>query len=143
MNKESYLLLNKIFAGVILAIFLYSACYSPDSNAYPIQCIHEQLLGKRCPTCGMSHAFSALVRLQFDKAQILQPGALSIFLFFFIQLLQRVSAIILVRKPDISLKLIIRTDIVLSLILFLITFRQLIFSTLQIFYKVLISGTPG
>ena len=137
MHPKRYLLLNKIFAGIILAIFFYSAFYSPDSNAYPIRCVHEQLLGKQCPTCGMSHAFSALVRLQFDKANAFQPNAFAVFLFFIIQLAMRISAIVLIIKTSISIKSIVYTDIVVSIALFLITFYQLIISTFITFSQLL------
>jgi hypothetical protein len=142
MVDKGYLTVNKIFAGIILAIFLYSALYSPDADAYPIKCIHEQLLGTRCPTCGMSHAFSALIRLQFGKANVLQPGALMIFPFFLIQLLMRISAIIWVKKTTIHVKTAITIDIVASLLLFLVTFSHLILSTFQIFYTLLATGSP-
>ncbi|HEX2936835.1 MAG TPA: DUF2752 domain-containing protein [Bacteroidales bacterium] len=137
MHPKSYLVLNKIFAGLILAIFLYSACYSPDNDAYPIRCIHEQVLGKQCPTCGMSHAFSALVRLQFSKADTLQPNALAVFSFFVIQLVLRIFAILLVKKTAAPIKPVIYTDIVVSIGLFLITFYQLINSTFFTFSQLL------
>lgn len=143
MHPKRYLLLNKIFAGIILAIFFYSAFYSPDSNAYPIPCVHEQLLGRPCSTCGMSHAFSALVRLQFDQANAFQPNAFAVFVFFFIQLAIRILAIFLVRKSPIPIKSIVYTDIIVSITLFLITFSQLIISTFITFSQLLGSGTPG
>lgn len=143
MHPKRYILLSKIFAGIILAIFFYSAFYSPDSNVYPIPCVHEQLLGKPCPTCGMSHAFSALVRLQFDKANAFQPNAFAVFAFFFIQLVMRISAIVLIRKTTTSIKSIIYTDIVVSIALFFIAFYQLIISTFITFGQLLGSGSPS
>lgn len=143
MHPKRYILLNKIFAGIILAIFFYSAFYSPDSNAYPIPCVHEQLLGRPCPTCGMSHAFSALVRLQFDKANALQANAFAVFAFFFIQLALRILAIFLVIKSSIPIKSIVYTDIVVSIALFFLTFYQIIISTFITFSQLLGSGTPG
>jgi hypothetical protein len=140
MSKKSYLLLNKIFAGMILAIFLYAAFYSPDGNAYPIPCVHEELLGARCPTCGMSHAFSSIVRFQFSKAIGFQPNSISVFGFFLMQLILRIAGIVVLSKNKIPISSIINIDVVVSLVVFLIFFRNLIFATFYILYKMLLTG---
>jgi len=143
MDKRSYLLVNFIFAGIILIIFVYSGIYSPDKNDHPVKCIHEELLGSKCPTCGMSRGFSAIVRFRFIDAVEFQRNSIPVFLFFALQLLMRLLAIILVRKSNIALNLITNVDITLSLLLFLITFRNLIFQTMYIFYKMLLTGNMG
>jgi hypothetical protein len=140
MSSKSYLILNEIFAGIILAIFLYSAFYSPESDEYPIKCVHEELLGARCPTCGMSHAFSAIIRFQFSKAIDFQPNSISVFGFFLIQFILRISAIVLLTKSRIPVNSMANVDIVVSLIVFLFSFRNLIFATFYIFYKMMLTG---
>ncbi len=143
MDKRSYLLINFIFAGIILVIFIYSGLYNPYKNEHPVKCIHEELLGSKCPTCGMSRGFSAIVRLRFTDAMEFQRNSIPVFLFFALQLLMRLFAIMLVRKSSITLKLITNVDITLSLLLFLITFKNLIFQTMYIFYKMLLTGNMG
>lgn len=143
MTKQSYMAINLIFATVIMAIFIYSAIYKPEENSHPIKCIHQELLGNKCPTCGMSRGFSAIVRGHIDEALIYQHNSLSVFLFFLIQLVFRVTTIILLRKSSLSLKIISNTDLTLSLLLFLLTFRNLIFQTIYIFYKMLLTGNIG
>jgi hypothetical protein len=143
MNSKNYLLLNFIFAGIILAIFFYSAWFSPGSNAYPIKCIHQELLGGPCPTCGLSRGFSALVRGEFALAKQIQSNSLSIFAFFFIQLFLRGLCIVLIKKNAFPLKAISNTDLVISILSFFFFFRYLIFKTLYIFYKMMLTGNVG
>jgi len=140
MTKQGYLLINLIFAGIILAIFIYSGIYSPEGNKHPIKCAHEELLGGKCPTCGMSRGFSAIVRGKINDAIGYQQNSLPVFLFFLIQLIFRVTSIYLVLKSSISLNIISNVDITLSLFLFILTFRNLIFQTIYIFYKMLLTG---
>ena len=143
MNKQSYLLINWIFTGIILAIFVYSVIYSPEGNKHPVNCIHQELLGGTCPTCGMSRGFSAIVRGRINDAIDYQKNSITVFVFFFIQFIFRTTSIILVLKSRISLKIISNTDITLSLILFILTFKNLILQTIYIFYKMLLTGNVG
>ena len=140
MTKHGYLLINWIFAGIILAIFVYSGVYSPEGNQHPIKCVHEELTGSKCPTCGMSRGFSAIVRGRFSDAAEYQQNSLSVFVFFFIQLIFRASAIFLLLKTKLLVKFISNIDITVSLLLFLFTFRNLIFQTFYLFYKMLLTG---
>ena len=132
--------MNLIFAGIILAIFIYSGIYSPDKNNHPIKCIHEELLGSKCPTCGMSRGFSAVVRGHINDALVYQQNSVSVFLFFLLQMVFRLTSTWLLLKTKIQLKIITNTDITLSLLLFLLTFKNLIFQTFYIFYKMLLTG---
>jgi len=140
MTKQPYFIINWIFAGVILAIFIYSGIYNPDKNNPPIKCIHEELLGGKCPTCGMSRGFSAIVRGRISDASNIQKNSLIIFSFFAIQLIMRLLIILLLLKSQFSLKLLTNCDITLSLFLFLFTFRNVILQTFYIFYKMLLTG---
>lgn len=113
-SRKAYLLLNAILAGVILFIMGYSAFYSPDKNAYPVPCIHEKITGEPCPSCGLSHAFSLIIRGRLDEAQEWNGVSLRVFLFFAIQLLVRVSLAIWVVTGGRRIRQVTITDAVLS-----------------------------
>lgn len=140
MNSKSYLIINYIFAGIILAIFFYSLLFSPGDNTYPIKCIHQELLGGPCPSCGLSRGFSAIVRCDMELARQIQPNSISVFLFFVVQLFLRFCCVVLVKRNRLSLKNITGIDVVISTLLFFYFFRNLIFQTLYIFYKMLLTG---
>ena len=140
MTKQCFLALNWLFAGIILAVFIYSALYKPEENKHPIKCIHQELLGAKCPTCGMSRGFSAIVRGHVNEALFYQQNSLSVFMFFLLQLVFRITAIVLLFKTKLTAKFISGIDSTVSLFLFLFTFRNLIFQTIYIFYKMLLTG---
>ncbi len=89
--RRAYFAVNVIFAGVILLIMGYSAFYSPDANSYPVVCIHEKLTGEPCPSCGLSHAFSLIIRGRVDEALQMNSASLRVFLFFVLQLIMRIT----------------------------------------------------
>jgi Mn2+/Fe2+ NRAMP family transporter len=90
-DQRAYFAVNIILAGVILIILGYSAFYSPDENKYPVVCIHEKLTGEQCPSCGLSHAFSLIIRGRTDEALLLNSSSLRVFLFFALQLFIRLG----------------------------------------------------
>jgi len=90
-DQRAYFAVNVILAGVILLIMGYSGFYSPDKNEYPVVCIHEKLTGEQCPSCGLSHAFSLIVRGRIDEALQLNSASLRVFLFFALQLFMRIG----------------------------------------------------
>jgi hypothetical protein len=143
LKPKSYIVINYIFAGIILAIFFYSALYSPLGNSHPIKCIHAELLGGPCPSCGLSRGFSAIMHFNITLAKEIQPNSIAVFLFFLIQLFFRLSIIFLLKKNMFSIKTISNTDIVLSTFLFFFCFRHFILQTLYIFYKMLLTGNTG
>jgi hypothetical protein len=98
-SGKQYLLLNLIFAGVILLIMGYSLFYSPDEERYPVPCVHEKLTGEPCPSCGLSHAFSLIMRGRIDEALEWNSHSIRIFLFFAIQLLMRAGLAAAALKP--------------------------------------------
>jgi hypothetical protein len=89
--RRAYLAVNVIFAGVILLIMGYSGFYSPDENNYPVVCVHEKITGEPCPSCGLSHAFSLIIRGRVDEALQLNSASLRVFLFFVLQLIMRIA----------------------------------------------------
>ncbi len=122
IRKEPYLIINMIFAGVILLIFAYSGIFSPDKDNYPITCIHEQLTGEPCVSCGLSHSFSLIVRGRIDEAYQWNHYGMRIFLFFASQLLLRVTYSVLYMKYADTRKQLIIADCIGSGILFLLAF---------------------
>lgn len=88
--KEPYLIINIIFAGIIIIVMAYSGIFSPVKNNYPVVCIHEELTGEPCASCGLSHSFSLIVRGQIDEAATWNKYGLRVFIFFAAQLLLRV-----------------------------------------------------
>lgn len=121
-SNEPYLLINIILAGVIMLIFAYSGIFSPDKDNYPITCIHEKLTGEPCVSCGLSHAFSLIVRGRVEEAYQWNRYAMRIFLFFTAQLIMRVAfSIFYIKYPDTRRQLII-VDCIGSGIIFFVAF---------------------
>lgn len=67
----------------------YSGIFSPDRGNYPIICIHEAVTGEPCPSCGLSHAFSLILRGRLAEALEWNIYSLRMFLFFVLQLVMR------------------------------------------------------
>lgn len=121
-KRDPYLLINIIFAGVILLILAYSGIFSPEKDNYPVTCVHEKLTGEPCISCGLSHSFSLIVRGRIGEAYQWNAFGMRVFLFFISQLFMRVVFLLIsLRHPDIRKQLIIY-DCVVSGIIFLISF---------------------
>src|SRR5512133_1625777 len=99
-----------ILAGIILLVMIYSLVFSPKENKFPVVCQHQLLTGKPCPTCGLSHSFSSMVRLQWKEAGEFNPFGIRIFLFFFIQFFLRLFFSIAQLKAPSRTRLILWTD---------------------------------
>lgn len=121
-KRDPYLLINIIFAGVILLILAYSGIFSPEKDNYPVICVHEKLTGEPCISCGLSHSFSLIVRGRIGEAYQWNAFGMRVVLFFISQLFMRVTFLLVsLRYPDIRKQLIIY-DCVVSGIIFLISF---------------------
>jgi len=90
-SGRPYFILNVILTGVILLIAGYSFFYSPDEEKYPVPCVHEKITGEPCPSCGLSHAFSLIVRGRIDEALQWNSQSLRVFLFFALQMVMRIA----------------------------------------------------
>ena len=122
ISNEPYLIINILFAGVILLIFAYSGIFSPEKNNYPVTCLHEKLIGEPCFSCGLSHSFSLIVRGRIDEAYKWNLYSMRVFLFFTSQFILRVAfSIFYIKYPDTRRQLII-FDCIGSGVIFLITF---------------------
>lgn len=121
-SGNAYLTVNIIFTGVILLVMGYSVFYSPEKNNYPVVCIHEKITGMPCPSCGLSHAFSLIVRGRFSEALSWNPYSIRVFLFFFVQLLMRLTLVIYLSYHNLKTKALQNTDAVVSASMALLTF---------------------
>jgi hypothetical protein len=121
-RDEPYLIINLIFAGVILLIFVYSGIFSPDQNNYPVVCIHEKITGEPCFSCGLSHSFSLIVRGRINEAYNWNIYGMRVFLFFLSQLFMRIAfSFFYLKYPGTRNQLII-IDSIGSGLLFLLAF---------------------
>ncbi len=126
VRNEPYLVINMAFALIIALILLYSLVFSPLRDNYPIPCIHERISGEKCPSCGISHSFSLIVRGRIAEAYTWNSRGMSVFLFFVAQPLLRISfSRSYMKNPDSRRQLII-TDITGSSLMFLIAFMPFI-----------------
>ena len=100
-EKNTYLVINIIFAGIIILVFIYSGFFCPEKNDYPLVCIHERITGEPCPSCGLSRSFSYIIRGDISTAASYNEYGLRVFLFFLFQLVMRLSNIVyILRKPS-------------------------------------------
>jgi hypothetical protein len=121
-----YILINLILAGILAGVIGYSALFSPEGDKYLVRCTHQLLSGNSCPTCGLSHSFSAMVRFNFEEARQLSPFGPRIFIFVSGQLLLRIIFSVVWLRVTVMRELLIWTDAALALIFFAWAFAPLI-----------------
>lgn len=124
--RDPYLTINLVFAGLILLILAYSAIYSPDRNDYPVQCVHEQLTGQPCASCGISHSFSLIVRGRISEAYEWNQNGMRVFIFFVAQAVMRLVFSLFYFRYKPSRRQLILYDIAGSVLMFLISFMPFI-----------------
>jgi len=124
--SRSYLIINFIFSGIVVAILIYSAVFSPETNNYPVQCVHEIITGQPCPSCGISHSFSYIIRGDLVRAMEWNRYGLRVFIFFILQLVMRLSVSSIIIKRGDHTPSLLRFDISLSVIAFLLAFSRFI-----------------
>ncbi|MGQ1908869.1 DUF2752 domain-containing protein [Marinifilum sp. RC60d5] len=135
----NYRIINLTLAGVLCAIFLYSALFSPIKVNHPIPSVFTQLTGAQSPSSGLSRSFSSLIRCNFELANRFNPIGLQIFLFFLIQLIFRTLSFLLIKNHFSLIKLYIFLDIIISIIAFLLAFKPLILFTLKLFRNFIVN----
>jgi hypothetical protein len=126
LSHEPYLIINMIFAGVIILIMIYSGIFSPVTNNYPVVCIHEKLTGQPCASCGLSHSFSLILRGHIGEARQWNVYGPRVFLFFFSQLLLRMGFSVYYLLYPLNRRQLIITDIAGSTVLFFLAFTPYI-----------------
>ncbi len=115
IKREPYLIINTVFVLIIAGVLVYSLIFSPDEGEYPVACVHEQLTGEPCVSCGLSHSFSLIMRGRFEEALAWNVHGIRIFLFFAAQLLMRILfSLFFLLSPRIS-KFMMTVDIALSI----------------------------
>jgi len=119
---EPYLIINLLFAGVIVLIIAYSGIFSPVKDNYPVTCIHEKLTGQQCVSCGLSHSFSLIVRGEIAEAYKWNQNGMRVFLFFVSQLFLRIVFSVFYLRNQETRKQLIITDCFGSGLIFLIAF---------------------
>lgn len=132
LRNEPYIVINLVFAGVIMLIFAYSGIFSPDKDNYPVVCVHEKITGMPCFSCGLSHSFSLIVRGRISEAYEWNIYGLRVFLFFAAQLLMRITFSVYYLSDKSHRRELIIYDIASSAIIFIVVFypffRQLVLS---------------
>lgn len=124
--RDPYCTVNLIFTGLILIILAYPAIYSPDHDSYPVQCVHEQLTGQPCASCGISHSFSLIMRGRIEEAYEWNPNGMRVFLFFVLQAVMRVVFTLFYLRKGAARPQLIVYDITGSALMFLISFMPFI-----------------
>jgi len=122
LKDHPYLVINIVFAGIILLIIVYSGIFSPEKDNYPVTCVHEKITGETCVSCGLSHSFSLILRGRINEAYEWNDYGMIVFLFFASQFLMRIAfSRIYIRQPEFRKQLIL-FDIIGSSMIFLFTF---------------------
>jgi hypothetical protein len=133
LRNEPYLVTNFVFTMVILLIITYAGIFSPDKNNYPVRCIHEELTGETCASCGVSHSFSLILRGRFTEAYEYNKYGMRLFIFFVSQLFLRIFfSGYYINNPGIRRQLIL-FDITGSSVIFLIAFLPYMISIFRWF----------
>jgi hypothetical protein len=108
-----------------MLVMLYSGIFSYSRNDYPVHCIHETITGQPCPSCGLSRSFSAMVRGRYDLAVTFNPNGVPVFIFFMGQFFMRIIFSFAYVRFSAGRKGIIWSDVVLSVLFFIGSFRGL------------------
>ena len=124
--RTPYLIINYILAGIILLVFIYSGIFSAGKDNYPLPSFYEEITGETSPGSGLSKSFSEIIRGNFEAGSAYNESGILIFAFFLVQLIMRISASLLLLWKIMAQKWLARADIVLSILLFLYCFRDMI-----------------
>lgn len=146
-------MINLLTGLAIILVFIYSCLFTSGNGYYPVECVHNSIYADDCPTCGLSRSFSEMVRGNFKSAAEYNRNGPLIFGFFAFQLMMRIIASLIllridkirIRFPDNDTKysggyanartidpanrkesILIISDSVLSIILFILCFRNLL-----------------
>ncbi len=123
----SYIKINAIIAGVLLLITGYSVFFALTGLNPPV----KPTFGFNTASTGLSRAFVQICKGNFNQATILNKFAIPIFIFFTSSVLLRLTTIVLLFNNRFGKNLVLFTDILLTLLLFLWAFVPLIKAQLQ------------
>jgi len=123
LKDNPYKMINVIFASIILAIFIYSAIFSPDKSNYLFQSESRLFLDQDTLSTGLSRSFSSIVRFNFTDARKYNAFGIQIFMFFIIQLFLRIFFLLAYSSlKDLGLNIVITIDSIISGSLFILFF---------------------
>jgi hypothetical protein len=121
--RNNYAIVNLAFIGIIVPIILYSLVFSADGLKHPVPSGTVLMRDKDTLSTGLSRSFSEIVRLNFKQARLYNPYGIRIFLFFMIQLLLRITALIIIFYfPGKLPASLYKCDIAVSILLFMVFF---------------------
>ncbi len=126
LRSTQYFKINLILAGVILLIMAYSGIFSPDTDNYPVACIHEKMTGLKCFSCGLSHSMSLILRGRIAEAREWNIYGIRVFLFFSVQLVFRIVFTLIYSRLESGRRKLIIGDAVVSALMILYTFYPFI-----------------
>ena len=103
---------------------MYSGIFPAEKDNHFVKSACIEITGKPCKSVGLSRSFSEIVRFEFDSARKYNPYGIKIFSFFFIQLFLRLGVTILLIKDFFKRERILYSDVIASILLFLVTFAD-------------------
>ena len=124
--KEPYHIINLLFAGIIILIFIYSGIFSAEKENHPIKSACKTITGEPCKSTGLSRSFSEIVRFKFESAKSYNKYGVKIFLFFLIQLFLRFTVSTFLYYKVYKQKPLVGFDSVVSVSLYLFCFWGII-----------------
>jgi hypothetical protein len=129
--QSSYLLFNKVIAATLAAIIIYFGIY-PIFGDYALNCQVLQATGHPCIGCGLTRGIHEALMFHFDRARQWNESSLLILSFLTITILLRIVTSILILNTTLRkhIRIILFTDVTISIFLFLYYFRH--FFTTQI-----------
>lgn len=119
---DSYKKINTIFFVIFAFVFFYCFITPFLHFGFPSTC--EGMPLSYCKSRGLTRAFSQILRFNFHEAIIYNPYSIKIFSFFLIQMIARFSINKIMSLANLWMVLIF--DIVLSIVLFVFSFYNLI-----------------
>ncbi len=123
--KQNYLVLNIVFLLILTSGFAGLVFFPQLFN---IECLFRHYHQVSCPACGIFRAGRELLQFHFDTANQLNPYAFEIYLFFALQVFLRLFSVVLLQIPLFrkNYLFVIKADIVISVILFVVLWYELI-----------------
>ena len=108
----------------LLAFFISGAlyCYSiRHQTAVSVSCIHKQLTGVECATCGLTRGISAYLHGQPEQALLFNPHTFIVILFIGVQIIGRlvINGIFYLVPNTLSLRTLAASDICISTVHFI------------------------
>lgn len=131
--KDPYKLINSILILFIIGLFAYFLIFSPDTWDYPIHSANDSMTGEPSLSTGLSRGISSVLRGNFSEARLYNPYSMRVAAFFLLQLFFRIfynSFLTSVESMD--RRTVIKTDIIISVGLFLVFFEPFLSETFQI-----------